>query len=314
MIIDEVKLKIVAGHGGEGVVSFGKMERSGPDGGNGGKGGDIYFQATSDLTLLRNFLASPIVRAENGEDGDKQKMTGRDGDDLLVKIPMGSMVIDQDTHEEFELIDIGEVALVAKGGAGGLGNWELRSSTNTTPKETVPAKKGQVRNIKIVLRFLADFGLIGLPSSGKSSLLNELTNAKAKTGAYHFTTLSPNLGVLPNHKIIADIPGLIEGASKGKGLGIKFLKHIQKVKLLLHCISCDSEDPIREYEVIRKELGEFDKKLLEKEEIILLTKSDLVGESEIKQLQKQLKSLGREILITSIHDSSSIESLTNRLS
>ncbi|MBU0845950.1 50S ribosome-binding GTPase, partial [Patescibacteria group bacterium] len=155
----------------------------------------------------------------------------------------------------------------------------------------------------------ADYGLIGLPSSGKSSLLNELTNAKAKTAEYHFTTLSPNLGVLPNKKIIADIPGLIEGASQGKGLGIKFLKHIQKVSLLLHCVSSDSTDPVSDYKVIRKELGEYSKNLLNKKEMILLTKSDLTDEKGIKKVRTELKNLDRKIISTSIYDGNSIENL-----
>lgn len=309
MIVDEITVKVKAGNGGYGKVSFGKMEKSGPDGGNGGKGGDVYFQASSDLTLLRQFLSKPLIRGNDGGNGDKQKMTGADGDDLLVNIPIGSWVKDLDTGEDFELTEVGEIALVAKGGEGGKGNWELRSPTNTTPLEAKQPEKGEERHIKIILRFLADYGLIGLPSAGKSSLLNELTNAKAKTGAYHFTTLSPNLGVLPGKQIIADIPGLIEGASKGKGLGTKFLKHIQKVKLLLHCIAADSEEPIKDYEVIRKELGEFDKALLKKKEIILITKSDLVTSDQISEIIKKLKKLEREILVTSIYDLESIEKL-----
>jgi GTP-binding protein len=173
----------------------------------------------------------------------------------------------------------------------------------------IPPKPGQSRKLKVIMRFIADFGLIGLPSAGKSSLLNELTSANVKTAPYHFTTLSPNLGVLPNKKIIADIPGLIEGASEGKGLGIRFLKHIQKVSLLLHCIATDSESPEKDYEVVRKELGQYDPELLNKKEAILLTKSDLLNESELKDMMKNLKKLNKTVISVSIHDEESLDSL-----
>jgi GTP-binding protein len=314
MLIDEVEVVIKAGDGGEGMMSFGKGAKSGPDGGNGGKGGDVYITASSDLTLLNQFQSENLVFAEDGGGGGRNKMFGRMGKDLYLNLPIGSRLEDLDTGEVFELKGVGDKFLFCRGGVGGIGNHELRSAKITTPKFTISPKPGKSRRLKIVLSFIADFGLIGLPSSGKSSLLNELTSANVKTAEYHFTTLSPNLGVLSNKKIIADIPGLIEGASKGKGLGIKFLKHIQKVGLLLHCISSDSLDALKDYEVVRKELGEYDKKLLEKDEVILLTKSDLVGEEEIKKLKTKLKTLKRKIIVTSIHDEKSIKKLMEILS
>lgn len=309
MLIDEVEIVIKAGDGGGGMVSFGKGAKSGPDGGNGGKGGDVHIIASSDLTLLNQFQSESLVSAEDGVDGGRDKMFGRMGEDLYLNLPIGSRLEDLDTGEVFELKRTGDKFLLCRGGVGGIGNHELRSAKNTTPKYSISPKPGKSRRLKIVLSFIADFGLIGLPSSGKSSLLNELTSANVKTAQYHFTTLSPNLGVLSNKKIVADIPGLIEGASKGKGLGIKFLKHIQKVGLLLHCISSDSLDALKDYEVVRKELGEYDKKLLEKDEVILLTKSDLKDEKGIKKIKSRLKNLNRKIISTSIYDESSLESL-----
>ncbi len=309
MLVDEVIITIKAGNGGFGAVSFGKGSKSGPDGGNGGDGGSLYFKASSDLTLLEQFHPDQAVSAENGHDGGKEKMFGKKGADLEILIPIGSRVTDLETKEAFEFNKTGDKRLLCKGGVAGIGNFELRSSRNTAPKFTTPPTPGQTRKIEINLSFIADYGLIGLPSSGKSSLLNELTNAKARTAEYHFTTLSPNLGVLPNKKIIADIPGLIEGASQGKGLGIKFLKHIQKVNLLLHCVSSDSTNPVSDYEVVRKELEKFNKSLLNKKELILLSKSDLVDEKEIKKIKTKLKKLDRKIISTSIHDERSLESL-----
>jgi len=309
MLIDEIVATIKAGDGGEGKVSFGKMKKSGPDGGNGGRGGDVYVVGSSDLTLLSQFRGKSVIKADNGIPGDKDKMAGKNGEDLKIQLPFGSLLTDKKTKKVFELENVGQEILLCEGGKGGIGNFDLRSSRNTTPKYSIPAKKGKKRIFNISLRFIADYGLIGLPSAGKSSLLNELTNTKVKTAAYHFTTLSANLGVLSNKNIIADIPGLIEGASKGKGLGIKFLKHIQKVGLLLHCISSDSKDPLMDYKVVRKELGSFSKSLLEKKEIIILTKHDLSGKSELDKVKEKLKKLKREIIVTSIHDDNSIKRL-----
>ena len=319
MLIDEIEVKIIAGNGGHGIVSFGKMEKSGPDGGNGGKGGDVYIVGNSDLTLLNQFRSKKVVSADNGISGSKDKRIGKNAEDLIVQIPIGSVLTDKKTKDVFELTKTGERILLCQGGKGGIGNYDLRSSKNTTPLNTIPAGKGQIRNLTISLKFIADFGLIGLPSAGKSSLLNELTNAKAKTAAYHFTTLSANLGVLPNmpakedKKIIADIPGLIEGASTGKGLGTTFLKHIEKVGLLMHCISADSQNPLADYKVIRKELGSFNKSLLKKKEIILLTKHDLLDVKELEVVRKKLLKLKRKIITTSIYDEDSLKLLMNVL-
>lgn len=313
MLVDEVEIVVRAGNGGKGAMSFGKTLTSGPDGGNGGDGGDLYIEVVNDLFLLNQFTAIKEVNAGDGGRGGKDKRIGRRGEDFTLKLPVGSTLTIPETGESIELMQVGEKFLFLQGGEHGIGNWELRSSTNTTPRITVPPTPGESRTLRINLRFLADFGLIGLPSSGKSSLLNELTNTNVKTASYHFTTLEPNLGVLPNKKVIADIPGLIEGASDGKGLGIKFLKHIQKVSLLLHCISADSVDPMADYKVIRKELESFDKELISKEEIILITKTDLVDKETLEKVKSELESTGRKMVTTSIHDLASIEKLLELL-
>ena len=313
MFVDEVKITIKAGDGGLGMVSFGKLEKSGPDGGNGGDGGNVELIISSDLTLLNKLKSKRLISAKNGGSGGRNKKTGRKGDSLVVLLPVGSHLEDLDTKETFECDRVGEKYLFCQGGVGGIGNYDLRSSTNTTPKNTIPPSPGQIRRLKINLRFIADYGLIGLPSSGKSSLLNELTNTNVKTALYHFTTLSANLGVLPNKKILADIPGLIEGASEGRGLGIKFLKHIQKVDLLLHCISLESTHPLKDYKIVKKELGKFSKDLLEKEEIIVLTKSDLVNIERLKAAKKSVKILGKRVIVTSIHDRKSLKNLLKLL-
>ncbi|QQS38505.1 GTPase ObgE [Candidatus Woesebacteria bacterium] len=308
-MIDETHIILKAGDGGEGAVSFGKHAKSGPDGGNGGDGGNIYITTSSDLTLLSQFQGKRIITAEFGYHGSKDKKAGRKGNDIIVSLPVGSLIVDQDTNEEYELEKVGETFLFCNGGIGGIGNFDLRSSRNTTPKNTIPATKGQKRQVKIVLRYIADYGLIGLPNAGKSSLLNALTNAKVKTANYNFTTLSANLGVLPNGKVIADIPGLIEGASTGKGLGIKFLKHIQKVSVLFHCISTESTNPSKDYKTIRNELKEFDQNLLNKKEVILITKSDLVDKKDLVKVEKYFKKLHLPIYCLSIYDPSSVEKL-----
>jgi len=314
MLVDEIELTIKGGDGGEGTVSFGKMSKSGPDGGNGGDGGDVYIVSSSDLTLLNQFSALETVSAQDGVPGKKDKRAGKKGQDLEISLPIGTRLVDLETKQVFELDKKNQKILFCRGGRGGIGNFDMRSSKNTTPTNTIPAEPGQVRNLAITLRFIADYGLIGLPSAGKSSLLNELTNTKVKTASYHFTTLSPNLGVLPSKKIIADIPGLIEGASKGKGLGVKFLKHIQKVSLLLHCIASNSKHPEEDYKTIRKELSKFDNKLLKKRELILLTKSDLTDKTDIKKLGAKLKKkLKRDVVPISIYDFDSIQNFQNTL-
>ncbi len=312
MLIDEVEITLKAGHGGPGRVSFNPGKKKGPNGGNGGKGGNIYISVTSDLRALNQFSKTKIKEAENGEMGGHFQKTGSDGKDLEIYMPIGTELTDLQTGEKFEFNDLDKRILICKGGLGGKGNFELRSPRNTTPLTAQKGLEGQERHLKAELKFIADYGLIGLPNAGKSSLLNELTSANVKTADYPFTTLEPNLGVWEG-KVMADIPGLIEGAAEGKGLGIKFLKHIEKVKLFLHLVPADSGDVSRDYQTVKNELGKYNKELLKKEEIIVLTKTDLVDQKEVKQKIKELKKFKKVIIPVSIHDWDSLEKLRQML-
>lgn len=327
MLVDEAEIIAAGGHGGAGRVSFHSKSRGGPDGGDGGQGGNVYVRATSDIYGLNQFMAKKVHMSENGQMGGGHTSSGSNGGDLTLTMPIGTFLTDNEGNG-IELTETDKPILLAKGGMGGKGNAFFKSSSNTTPKYAQPGLNGQEKKLKLKLKLIADFGLIGLPNAGKSSLLNELTSAKAKIGDYPFTTLEPNLGVLsPRHpareavlplrsegsKILADIPGLIEGASEGKGLGHKFLKHIEKVHLLLHCISSQSENPLKDYEIVRGELQKFNPELLKKQEIILLTKSDLVGPSDLQKKLKTLKKTKKKILTVSIHDWDSLQSLVKVL-
>jgi len=241
MLVDELKIYAKAGKGGDGVVRW-RSERGkpkmGPAGGNGGKGGNVYIRAVRDINILSSYKNKKEFIAENGGDGMKNSMEGKDGEDLIIDLPIGSTITDLKDEKKITLLEENEQILILKGGHGGLGNERFKSSTNTTPQEFTAGKSGHESEFFIELELIADVGFIGLPSSGKSSLLNELTNTKAKVGAYPFTTLEPNLGELYSY-ILADIPGLIEGASEGKGLGHKFLRHIKRTKALDHCVSLE---------------------------------------------------------------------------
>lgn len=309
MLIDEVdEIVLRAGHGGPGKVSFNPGEKGGPNGGNGGKGGDIYIKVTSDLTALNQFSKIQTLEAENGLPGGSFQKSGKDGKDLEITMPLGTELTDIQSGELFELNDLNQRIFICKGGLGGKGNYELRSSRRTTPLFAQKGLRGQEKILKLELKLLADFGLIGLPNAGKSSLLNELTSANAKTADYPFTTLEPNLGVW-NGRVIADIPGLIEGASEGKGLGIKFLKHIEKVKLLLHCVQADSSDVTVDYQTVVSEMAKYNTKLVDKQEIIILTKTDLIKEIEVKQKIKKLTKFKKTIIPVSIYDWDSFKKL-----
>lgn len=312
MLTDELEITLKAGHGGAGRVSFYPKEKAGPDGGNGGRGGDIYIKATSDVTALNQFTNKKLLKAESGEHGGDFLKSGKAGGDLTLTFPVGSLFTEVKTGEQFELTHEGNVLLVCKGGLGGRGNAEFKSPRRTTPKFAQPGLPGEEKHFKVILRLIADFGLIGLPNAGKSSLLNELTAANAKIAVYPFTTLEPNLGVF-NGKVIADIPGLIEGASEGKGLGIKFLKHIEKVGLLLHAVSAESLDPVVDYKTVREEMGKYNPELLNKQEIIILTKADLVDKEQLEEKIRVLRNFKKEIISVSIYDFDSIVNLKTLL-
>ena len=302
MLIDEVKIKVKAGDGGSGAVAFDKNKFArGPAGGSGGKGGDVYFVGVSDLTALKQFRFKKEIKAENGKNGKGQFCDGPDGQDLFVKVPIGTVVHYED--EKKEIIKIGEPVLIAKGGLGGKGNFLFRSSRNTTPMQNQSGLPGEGFDLELELKMIADVGFIGLPNVGKSNLLRELTSATPKIANYPFTTLEPNLGVYYN-LILADIPGLIEGASEGKGLGDKFLRHIERTKILFHLISAESDDFKRDYNTIRKELADYNKELLDKEEYIFITKTDTISEMELEEKKRKWKKKATPI---SIYDYESIE-------
>lgn len=311
MLIDDITILVQAGKGGDGAVSFrrtGQTAKGGPDGGNGGNGGNVYFQGTNDIEALQQFRYKKSIQAEEGIAGGRQNLFGRNGKDLIVSVPIGTTITDIDSCETWEIQDTKTKVLLTTGGKGGRGNNEFKSSTNQTPRYAEPGEAGQQRTLHLKLRLIADVGLIGLPNAGKSSLLQELTNARPKIGDYNFTTLEPNLGVLQGITI-ADIPGLIEGASTGRGLGIKFLQHIEKTKLLIHCIDASTDDVVKSYETVRKEFEQYNKELLTKKELILLTKSDLVDEKHLKEKIRQLKKIQGNIHSVSLYDDNQIASI-----
>jgi GTP-binding protein len=313
MLTDEVKIKVHAGKGGDGVVAFNKTKMSlGPTGGKGGNGGNVYFLGVSDLTALNKYKQKRDYYAGGGKNGARDKSTGHDGADIILSVPIGSVLKNLATDENFDITQVGQKVLAAKGGRGGRGNFYFRSSIDTSPQKFEIGKSGEELEFFIELRLIAQIGLIGLPNAGKSSLLNELTKADAKVGNYEFTTLEPNLGSLDG-LIIADIPGLIEGASDGKGLGVKFLKHIRRTKTLFHCIDASSRNILKDYRTIRKELEKYHPELGKKSEMILLTKSDLLTEKDLKKEAVALKKSGLSVFPVSIHDWESIESLKNKM-
>ncbi len=307
MLVDDVTISVSAGHGGRGAVAFNKTLMSlGPVGGSGGRGGNVYAEGVSDLSVLNQFRLKKNIDAQNGLDGRDQFRDGYDGKDSIIQVPVGTTITKTDSNRKFEVVEVGERVLLARGGDGGRGNFLFRSSTHTTPKKFEYGKKGQEFELRLELRFIADIGFVGFSNVGKSSLLNELTNAGSRTGNYYFTTLEPNLGVY-YELILADVPGLIEGSSEGKGLGIKFLRHIERTGIIFHFVSSESPDPERDYKLIRKELGAYKKELLEKPEHLFLTKSDMVSPEEFKEKLEALKKIDPKAMAISIHDYDSIE-------
>lgn len=313
MLVDEVTIKLRGGHGGKGAVAFNKVPLMlGPVGGDGGNGGSIWFEGVSDIGALAAYTRLRSIHAENGKDGRGQLLDGHAGDDMILKIPVGTRITREDTGAVEEMLEPGQRILAVKGGYGGKGNYKFRSSTNTSPQEFQEGLPGDEANFLLELRLIADVGLVGLPNAGKSSLLNELTAAQSKVGNYAFTTLEVNLG--SHHGIIiADIPGLIEGASGGKGLGIKFLKHIERTRTIFHLISAESEDPVLDYGIIRREMEEYDPELAEKPEHVFLTKSDAVTSERLREQLKVLKKAGIGATPISILDADSLETVKKAL-
>lgn len=315
MFVDNVTLHVKAGNGGDGSASFlrnGLTAKGGPDGGNGGNGGNIYFQGSTNISDLKEFRFKKKIRALDGTPGGRQKMYGKNAEHTTVLVPVGTIITEEKTGRVYEITDTEHPYLVALGGLGGRGNVEFKSATNQAPTFAEKGTKGEEKVLHLELKLIADIGLIGLPNAGKSSLLSVLTHANPKIGNYPFTTLEPNIGML-DHFAIADIPGLIEGASQGKGLGFTFLKHIEKTKIIVHCIDVTDKNPLHTYEVVRKEFEQYNKALLEKPEIILLTKTDLVDQDVVTERMNLFKKAHDHVLSVSVFDEQIVEELKKNL-
>lgn len=302
--IDELTLYFKAGRGGDGVVRWRHekgIELGGPSGGNGGKGGDVYAVAVRDIGILSAYKNVKVFEAEDGEAGLKNLKQGGEGEDREIKMPVGSRLTNLTTGHVIELLEEGEKVRLLKGGKGGLGNAHFKSSTNISPKQSTLGEEGEESDFEIELLLIVDLGIVGLPNAGKSSLLNALTRANSKVGNFPFTTLEPSLGSFYG-LVLADIPGLIEGAAEGKGLGHKFLRHIERTKALIHCVSAESEDPVATYRIVREELGLYNKSILDKPEVILLTKVDTIKPDELEEKVEALRSISKSVFPMSAID------------
>ncbi len=298
--VDEASITVKAGDGGNGVVSFRRekyIEFGGPDGGDGGDGGSVYLVGDANLNTLVDFRHARRYEAERGQNGSGRNCTGRAGKDLVIPVPVGTIVTDADTGEVIgDVVEAGQKLLVAQGGFHGLGNTRFKSSVNRAPRQQTDGTPGEARTLQLELKVLADVGLLGLPNAGKSTFIRQVSAARPKVADYPFTTLHPNLGVVKPYPhqsfVIADIPGLIEGAAEGQGLGIQFLKHLQRTRLLLHLVDVlppdPSQTPVEAVRVLEKEMARFDPGLMEKPRWLLLNKMDLVPEAEREALQQQI--------------------------
>ena len=319
--LDQVKIYVKAGNGGSGSPSFRRekfVEFGGPDGGDGGKGGSVILISERNLNTLIDYRYQQHFKAERGKDGSGKNKTGKGGEDLYLKVPLGTQVFEEDNKTLiYDFKSQKEEFLVASGGKGGFGNTRFKSSTNRAPKKFTKGGQGEEFWIWLQLKTIADIGIIGLPNAGKSSLLASVTSANPKIANYKFTTINPNLGVASyddKEVTLADIPGLIEGAHTGTGLGIKFLKHIERCKTLLHLIDITEDDLFISYNQVRKELSKYSKDLVKKKEIVVLNKTDLIDEEEKKEKIKKLKNkLKKNIFLMSTMDKKSVSDIKSKL-
>lgn len=319
--LDQAKIFIRSGAGGPGAVSFRRekyIEYGGPDGGNGGKGGDIIFEAVGGLNTLIDFRYTQHFKAERGHGGAGKNRSGAGGEDKLIKVPVGTQIIsDEDGSVLADFTKVGQRQVFLRGGDGGRGNLSYKTSTNRAPRQHGTGWPGEEMWVWLRLKLLADVGLVGLPNAGKSTFINQVTNTKAKVGAYPFTTTRPQLGVV-SHKgrefVLADIPGLIEGAAEGAGIGDRFLGHIERCRVLLHLIDATQDDPTRAYEVIRDELEAYDAGLPDKPQIIALNKGDLLGQELMNDVRNDLQSTGiDEVFLISGATGEGVEAVLDRL-
>lgn len=314
--VDEVKVHVASGKGGDGVVRWLRTKetaRGGPSGGDGGRGGDVILVGVRDLAALAHYRYEKKFHAEAGEAGKGELKHGRSGEDAILKVPVGTLARVVETGAEYEITREGEQVVVFKGGHGGLGNARFKSSSHQNPFERTEGKSGKASDLHLTLKIIADAGLIGLPNAGKSSLLNALTRAKSKIGDYPFTTLEPNLGEFYG-RVLADIPGLIEGASSGKGLGTKFLRHVERTGILLHLVAATADEPVAAYREVRKEIEAFGHGLAEKQEIIVVSKTDLSTPKEVTAIVKTLKKeTKKEVLTVSVLDPESLKAFSDKL-
>ena len=319
--LDQVKIFVKAGDGGSGSPSFRRekfIEFGGPDGGDGGKGGSVILKSERNLNTLIDYRYQQHFKAQRGGDGKGKKMTGKGGENLYLKVPIGTQVFEEDNKTLiFDFTKISEEFTAAAGGKGGLGNTRFKSSTNRAPRKFTKGTQGEEFTIWLQLKTIADIGIIGLPNAGKSSLLASVTNANPKIANYQFTTLNPNLGVASyddKEITIADIPGLVEGAHKGTGLGIQFLKHIERCKSLLHLIDITSEDLKKSYQQVKNELKKYSNKLTKKKELIVLNKIDLIDEKEVNHIIKDFKKNTKsEVIALSTFNKSSVSKIKSKL-
>lgn len=315
MFVDSLTLHMKAGDGGNGVTRW-RHEKfkpmAGPSGGNGGRGGDVLLRAVRDVNLLAKYTGDKYFAAERGEDGMGGSKFGKNGKDLIVEVPVGSIVTDVERERVYELLTEGEEVKVLKGGSGGIGNEQFKSATNRSPEESTKGREGEAGEFRIELSLVVDVGLVGMPNAGKSTLLNTLTNAHAKVGAYPFTTLEPHLGDLYGF-VLADIPGLIAGAAEGKGLGHTFLRHVSRTKMILHLVSLESEDALQRYYTIREELSAYAKELSDKEEWVIFTKLDLADKGYIETVVKEIDKIGKRVFVISAESGEGVKELRDSL-
>ena len=301
--VDYVKINIYSGNGGKGSAHFRRekyITKGGPDGGDGGRGGHIIFVTDKSLWTLYHFKFKKHFKCGHGGDGSGSRSTGADGEDVIIRVPIGTVIKDFKTNNIIhETIEDGEEKIILKGGKGGLGNWNFRSSTNQAPRYAQPGIKGEEKQLVLELKLLADVGLVGFPNVGKSTLLKTITSTKPKIGNYEFTTLKPNLGIVEYRDfksfVIADIPGIIEGASEGRGLGHYFLRHIERNSVLLFLLSSESDDVVKQYEVLLNELKKYNPELLDKQRLIAISKSDLLDEKQTSKIKKNISNKIKDV-------------------